>query len=54
MLWLVVTRKTTQDVGKRPRDVKVLGFVFEFSLSLNLMCFGENEKIQTLFKKSTL
>lgn len=45
LLWLVVTRKTMQHVGKRPRNVKVLGFVFEFSLNVNLMHSGENGTI---------
>lgn len=34
-----------QDVGKRPRDVEPLGFVFEFSLCVNFICFGENGAI---------
>lgn len=31
-----------QDVGKRPRDVKALGFICEFSLCVDFRCFGEN------------
>lgn len=34
-----------QDVGKGPRDVEALGFVYEFSLCVNFMCSGENEVV---------
>lgn len=42
--WLLL-EKQCRDVGKSPRDVRVLEFVLEFSPSVNLMPSGENRAI---------